>query len=98
MSSIEIGSSATSSSGPRTMARAITARCFWPPESSDGYLGPNRSTGASPTRSNARRTRSSRCSAGTPCMRSASDIAWATVMIGFSAACRILEHHLQLAP
>ena len=42
MSSIEIGSSATSNSGPNTIARAMTARCFWPPDSSDGYFGVNR--------------------------------------------------------
>ena len=38
MSSIETGSSATSRSGPRMIARAIAARCFWPPERSPGYL------------------------------------------------------------
>ncbi len=53
MSSIEIGSSATSSRGPVMMARAITARCFCPPDRSDGSLSRNRSTGASPTRSSA---------------------------------------------
>ena len=31
-----VGSSATSSSGEWTMARAMATRCSWPPESSDG--------------------------------------------------------------
>ena len=87
MSSMEIGSSATSTSGPSAMALAITARCFCPPESSAGYFGANRSTGASPTRSRADATRPGRCSAGTPWIRSASEIAWSTVIDGFSAAC-----------
>ena len=39
------------------IARAITARCFWPPERSEGYFVRNRSTGASPTRSSASATR-----------------------------------------
>ena len=30
------------------IARAITARCFWPPERSDGYLSMNCSAGARP--------------------------------------------------
>jgi hypothetical protein len=35
-SSIDTGSSATSSSGPSTIAAAIATRCRWPPESSCG--------------------------------------------------------------
>src|ERR1039458_124541 len=38
-------------SGLRMIARARTARCFWPPERSLGYLRRNRSTGTRPTRS-----------------------------------------------
>ena len=38
MSSMETGSSATSTSGLRMIARAMTARCFWPPERSEGYF------------------------------------------------------------
>ncbi len=53
MSSMDTGSSATITSGPRMMARAITARCFWPPERSEGYLVMNRSTGDNPTCSSA---------------------------------------------
>ncbi len=48
---VEIGSSATSTSGSRMMARASTTRCFCPPERSRGYLLRNSSTGESPTRS-----------------------------------------------
>ena len=59
MSSIETGSSAMTSSGPRMIARARTARCFWPPERSLGYLRRKRSTGTSPTRSSASRRRAS---------------------------------------
>jgi hypothetical protein len=62
MSSIETGSSATSSTGFRMMARAITARCFWPPERSDGYLSMNCSAGARPTVSRASATRRRRSS------------------------------------
>ena len=57
MSSIDTGSSATSTSGSRMIARAITARCFWPPERSAGYLSTNRSTGDRPTRSRDAATR-----------------------------------------
>ena len=57
MSSIETGSSATSSSGSRMIARAITTRCFCPPDRSRGYLVKNSSTGESPTRSRASTTR-----------------------------------------
>src|SRR5437899_13060958 len=38
MSSIATGSSATINSGLRIIARAITARCFWPPLRSAGYF------------------------------------------------------------
>ncbi len=48
MSSIETGSSATSSTGLRMIARAITARCFCPPERSPGYLSMNCSAGREP--------------------------------------------------
>ena len=41
MSSIDTGSSATSSTGSRMIARAITARCFCPPERSPGYFSMN---------------------------------------------------------
>ena len=61
MSSIETGSSATSRDGLRTIARAITARCFCPPERSDGYLSMYCSGGERPTveRTSATRRRSS---------------------------------------
>ena len=39
------------------IARAITARCFCPPERSDGYLSMNCSAGASPTVSSTSATR-----------------------------------------
>ena len=71
MSSIETGSSATSSTGLRMIARAITARCFWPPERSDGYLSRNCSAGASPTRSSASATRRA---AASPCRREPVDL------------------------
>ena len=87
MSSMETGSSATSTSGFRMIARAMTARCFCPPERSEGYFERNRSTGDSPTRSRASST----------CLRSAlpEAILWITsgwptassiVIEGFSAA------------
>ena len=38
------------------IARASTARCFWPPERSLGYLSTNCAAGASPTRSSASAT------------------------------------------
>ena len=47
-------------SGPRMIARASTARCFWPPERSVGYLSANCDAGARPTRSSASATRRSR--------------------------------------
>src|SRR4051794_8484477 len=87
MSSIETGSSATSSSGSRTMARASTTRCFCPPDRSRGYLLMKSSTGDSPTRSRASTTRVRRSLASrTPCTRSASATASSTVIDGFSAA------------
>ncbi len=64
MSSIEIGSSATSSSGPSAIARAMTARCFWPPDSSVGYFAVNRAAGARPTRSSAASTACGAIAAG----------------------------------
>ena len=84
---MEIGSSATSTLGSMMIARAITTRCFCPPDRSRGYLVRNSSTGESPTRSRASMTLTRRCSADfMPCTRSASPTASSTVMVGFSAA------------
>src|SRR3954447_4297793 len=87
MSSIDTGSSATRSSGCRTIARAITTRCFCPPDRSRGYLVRKSSTGESPTRSRASTTRAWRSVADLmPCTLSASATASSTVIEGFSAA------------
>ena len=87
MSSIEIGSSATSTLGSMMIARAITTRCFCPPDRSRGYLVRNSSTGESPTRSSASTTLARRSSADfMPCTRSASPTPSSTVIVGFSAA------------
>ena len=49
-SSIEIGSSASTTSGSTASARAIATRCRWPPESSCGYFAATTSGGHEPDR------------------------------------------------
>ena len=87
MSSIEIGSSATITSGSRMIARAITARCFWPPERSEGIRLRNRSTGIRPTRSRVSSTRRRSSSPwAMPWISSGCPTAVAMSIDGFSAA------------
>ena len=69
------------------IARAITTRCFWPPDRSRGYLVRKSSTGDRPTRSRASITLGRRSAADfMPWTRSASPTASSTVIAGLSAA------------
>ena len=70
------------------IARAITTRCFWPPDRSEGYFSMNCSGGSSPTIESVSATRLRR-SARVPSLwiwSGCSTSCW-TVIAGFSEAC-----------
>ena len=70
------------------IARAITARCFCPPERSDGYLSMNCSAGASPTVSSASATRRRRSApSAIPWISSGCPTDCSIVIAGLSEAC-----------
>src|SRR5258707_13486457 len=66
LSRLAVGSSASTSSGFFTSARAIATRCFWPPES---WLGRCSRWSARPTHSSMASVRSPRSAGGTPTTR-----------------------------
>ncbi len=88
MSSAATGSSATISSGWVMSARAMTTRCFCPPDRSSGYTSRKRSAGTRPHRSSIATTsrRASAREETNPWIRSGWPTPCPTVMAGFSDA------------
>ena len=79
LSSAPVGSSASSSTGSVTIARAMATRCCWPPDSCDGRWC---SRSASPTRSSAARARRRRSADRTPAYASGSSTLLSAVVRG----------------
>ena len=78
-SRLPVGSSASSTRGSLTSARAIATRCCWPPDSSDGRC---RSRSPRPTADSASSARSRRSAARNPSGTSATSTFSAALSVG----------------
>ena len=96
-SSIEIGSSASTTFGSTARARAIATRCRCPPESSCGYFAATAAAGTSPTVSSSSSIRAADLVRGHDAMdpERAGDV-MADPLDGVQRRERVLEDHLHL--
>jgi hypothetical protein len=78
LSRLPVGSSASSTLGRLTSARAIATRCCWPPDSEPGTRA---AVSASPSRSSSSRARRRASREGTPASRAGSSTLSATVRL-----------------